>query len=44
MSEIEELLYTKLCKYCPYQRNCHDNCTTCDKYEEERERMENEQK
>ncbi len=30
----EEKVYDKLCRYCPNAKHCHDDCVTCDKYEE----------
>ena len=27
-------LYERLCKFCPNQKLCHDECETCTKYDE----------
>lgn len=43
MSDKELELYNKMCKNCPYARNCHESCTTCDEFERELERLENDE-
>ena len=37
---IEELCYILNCIQCPNEKRCHDNCETCDEYEEELEELE----
>lgn len=32
---IEEILYEKLCRGCPKEKQCHDNCEHCNKYLEQ---------
>ena len=32
---IEEYLYEKLCRGCPKEKQCHDNCEYCSRYLEE---------
>lgn len=32
--DIEMIIYQKLCKYCPNQKLCHDECETCVEYDE----------
>lgn len=37
--ELFEIVYKLKCKGCPYERNCHETCTTCEEFEEELERL-----
>lgn len=34
MKDIEEELYARLCKYCPNQKMCHEECEHCEEYNE----------
>ena len=33
-------LYWHMCRECPNARKCHEECETCDEYEEELEKLE----
>lgn len=35
MKDIEELVYELMCSQCPYAKECHESCTTCEEYEDE---------
>lgn len=37
MDDLEMRIYQLMCKDCPSAYLCHENCTTCDEYEEELE-------
>lgn len=30
--KIEAKVYKILCSYCPYSKQCHEECITCDEY------------
>lgn len=32
---IEEIIYARMCKSCPNAKKCHEECETCEEYEEE---------
>ena len=40
MEEAEEVIYNKLCRGCPKEKRCHDDCEHCEEYLEEVERYE----
>ena len=40
---LEELCYLIKCIQCPYEKVCHDNCTTCTEYEDKLEELEREE-
>ena len=40
---LEELCYIIKCIQCPYEKSCHDNCTTCVDYEDKLEELEREE-
>lgn len=33
--QIEEKVYNKMCRGCPYEKECHDKCENCDDYLDE---------
>ena len=37
--QLEQQVYNTMCSSCPNAKQCHDDCVTCDEYEEA---MENE--
>lgn len=37
MDDLEMKIYQLMCASCPSARLCHEECTTCDEYEEELE-------
>lgn len=39
---IEEMIYARLCRGCPNEKRCHDDCEYCDEYLEEIEKHDNE--
>ena len=40
--DFEEELYRRMCRACPNQRMCHDDCEYCDEYLEELEKHDTE--
>jgi len=41
---IEEMVYRYMCADCPSARRCHESCETCEEYEDEIQRLEEENK
>ena len=39
---LDELCYIMCCIQCPNEHACHNNCETCDEYEEQLEELEKE--
>ena len=37
---IEEIVYDKMCMYCPNAKKCHEECESCDEFYEEVDRLE----
>ena len=42
MSDLYDKLYQAMCKDCPSAHRCHNLCEECDEFQEELERLENE--
>ena len=33
--DLEYQVYKRLCSHCPNQKRCHDECETCEQYDQE---------